>query len=186
MSRLIHLNGPPRVGKSTIARRYADEHAGTLALDLDVLAGLIGGWRDDFSAALEVARSHGRAMARRHLRDGHDVVIPQLVTVSDRGPGFEETAKDAGAAYIEVAMLVDDDEHLRRLRAKCPANDVETQIQSILESDDGDLVGRIRRHLSEYLADRADAVRLDTTGLDQGATYARLLDVLAGFEQRPA
>ncbi|MGI8702372.1 MAG: hypothetical protein ACR2JU_14445 [Nocardioidaceae bacterium] len=40
MSRLIHLNGPSRVGKSTLARRYVDEHPGTLALDLDVLAGL--------------------------------------------------------------------------------------------------------------------------------------------------
>jgi hypothetical protein len=50
MPRLIHLNGPSRVGKSTLARRYVDEHPGTLALDLDVLAGLIGGWREDFSA----------------------------------------------------------------------------------------------------------------------------------------
>ena len=47
MAGLIHLNGPSRVGKSTLARRYADEHQGTLALDLDVLAGLIGGWREN-------------------------------------------------------------------------------------------------------------------------------------------
>ena len=31
MPRLIHLNGPPRVGKSTLARRYAN--AGVLVLD---------------------------------------------------------------------------------------------------------------------------------------------------------
>lgn len=60
MPRLIHLNGPPRVGKSTLARRYANEHPGVLALDLDVLAGLIGGRKEDFSAALEMARGHGR------------------------------------------------------------------------------------------------------------------------------
>ena len=38
-----------------MARRYADEHLGTIALDLDALAGRIGGWREDFSAALEQA-----------------------------------------------------------------------------------------------------------------------------------
>src|SRR5680860_739144 len=34
MPRLIHLNGPSRVGKSTLARRYVDAHPWTLALDL--------------------------------------------------------------------------------------------------------------------------------------------------------
>lgn len=179
MPRLIHLNGPSHVGKSTLTRRYVDEHPGTLALDLDVLAGLIGGWRDDFLTALGTARDHGRAMATRHLRHGYDVVIPQLVTSFDRGPGLEEAASSAGAAYVEVALLVDDDEHLRRLRDKQPENEVEAQIQSSLEDNDGDVVNRIRQHLAEYLADRPDAVRLDTTGLDEDATYARLLDVLA-------
>src|SRR3954454_9306396 len=68
MPRLIHLNGPSRVGKSTLARRFADEHPGTLALDLDVLAGLVGGWQADFSGAYAVARGHGQALATRHLR----------------------------------------------------------------------------------------------------------------------
>ena len=78
MPRLIHLNGPSRVGKSTLARRYANEHPGTLALDLDVLAGLIGGWKEDFSAALEMARGHGREVAMRHLRSGYDVILALL------------------------------------------------------------------------------------------------------------
>jgi predicted kinase len=69
MPRLIHLNGPSRVGKSTLAHRYADEHPRTLVLDLDVLAGLIGGWRDNLAGALEVARGLGRELAARHLRD---------------------------------------------------------------------------------------------------------------------
>lgn len=179
MPRVIHLNGPSRVGKSTLARRYVNEHPATLALDLDVIAGLIGGWRDDFSAALSMARQHGWAMATRHLRDGYDVVIPQLVTSFDRGPGPEEAARSADAPYVEVALLVDDDEHLRRLRDKQPISEVEAQIQLDLEDADGDLVGRIRQHLAEYLADRPNTIRLDTTGLDEDATYARLIAVLA-------
>ena len=45
MPRLIVLNGPPGIGKSTIARRYVEDHPMTLALEQDVVRGLLGGWR---------------------------------------------------------------------------------------------------------------------------------------------
>ena len=180
MPRLIHLNGPSRVGKSTLARRYADEHPGTLVLDLDVLTGLIGGWRSDFLAALEIARGHGRELATRHLQGGYDVILPQLVTSFDRGPdpAFEAAAGSVGATYIQVALLVDDEAQLLRLRGKRPASDVEARIQTMLEDPGSDMVDRIRRHLGEYLARRPHAIRLHTTGLDEEATYRRLVDTL--------
>lgn len=178
MARLIHLNGPSRAGKSTLARRYADEHPGTLALDLDVLTGLIGGWRDDFFTAHGVAREHGRALASRHLRDGHDVVLPQLVTRLDRGKHFEDVARDAGAAYVEVALLVDNDEQLRRLHDKRPTDEVDARIHAMLTDPGSDLVERIRGHLIDYLADRQRTIRLDTTGLGEDESYAQLLRAL--------
>jgi hypothetical protein len=55
MPRLIHLNGPSRVGKSTLARRYAAEHPGVLNVDIDLIVGTLDGWREDFDAALAVA-----------------------------------------------------------------------------------------------------------------------------------
>jgi hypothetical protein len=175
MPRLIHLNGPSRVGKSTLAWRYANEHPGTLALDLDVLTGLIGGWQEDFLAALEMARCHGRALAVRHLRAGYDVILPQLVTIYDRDPdpAFEEAACTAGAAYIQVALMVDDQEHLQRLHAKRPTTEVEARIQRALEDPQSDIVDRIRGHLNEYLAKRPRTIQLDTTGL--GVTSARVV-----------
>ena len=59
MPRLIHLNGLSRVGKSSLARRYGDDNPGTLVLDIDVLVGLIGGWREDLFGALRTARGDG-------------------------------------------------------------------------------------------------------------------------------
>jgi hypothetical protein len=185
MPRLIHLNGPSRVGKSTLARRYADEHPRTLVLDLDVLAGLIGGWRDNLAGALEVARGLGRELAARHLRDGHDVVYPQLVTVYDSTPDptLEETAAAAGASYVEVALLVDDREHLQRLRAKRPTSAVEEQIQTALADPSSNLVDTIRGHLAEHLANRPHAIRIDTTDLTEDQTYRRLRAALEGRQR---
>ena len=176
MARLIHLNGPSRVGKSTLARRYADDHPGTLCLDIDVLVGQVDGWREDFSAAFLAATVRGLALAKSQLRDGQDVVVPQLVTIFDQGNPFEAAAAEAGARFIEVALLADIDEHTRRLAGKKPASDVEASIQSRLET--GDLMEKIRGHLAEYLRGRPDTIQLDTTGLTIDQAYARLMSLL--------
>ena len=46
MPSLIHVNGPPGIGKSTLAALYADRHPGVLNLDIDRLHVLVGGWQD--------------------------------------------------------------------------------------------------------------------------------------------
>lgn len=175
MVRLIHLNGPSRVGKTTLGRRYADNHPGTLCLDVDVLVGQVDGWREDFSAAFLVATAHGLALAKSHLHDGQDVVVGQLVTIFDEGNPFEVAAAEVGASFVEVALLVDSDEHTRRLREKEPASDVEARIQSRLETSN--LMEKIRGHLAEYLHGRPDTIRLDT-GLTIHQTYVRLMNLL--------
>ncbi len=43
--KLILLNGPPGSGKSTLARRYAADHPPALALDVDHIRAMLGGWR---------------------------------------------------------------------------------------------------------------------------------------------
>lgn len=178
MPRLIHLNGMPRVGKSTLARRYAEDHPGTLVLDIDVLAGLVGGWRDDFSATFGIARGHGLALATRHLAEGRDVVLPQLVTSHEQGPRFELAAEAAEAEYVEVALLVDVEQQRERLVTKQPATEVEARIQELLEEPGSDLVERIRGHLEDYLADRPGTLRLDTTDLSEDEAYAELCRLL--------
>jgi predicted kinase len=65
---LIHLNGPPGIGKSTLAQRYVDEHPGVLNLDIDRLRALIGGWRERFAETGEIVRPVALSMAATHLR----------------------------------------------------------------------------------------------------------------------
>jgi len=107
MARLLHLNGPPGVGKSSVARAYAADHPGALLLDADVVVSMISGWRDAFWETLHVARRLAAAMAREHLVAGADVVLPQLVTRDDEIAPYLAAVDDAGATYVEVVLLAE-------------------------------------------------------------------------------
>ena len=96
MPRLIVLNGPPAAGKSTLARRWADEHPLALALNVDVLREMLGGWRADPHAAGLFARDMAVAAAGVHLAAGYDVLVPQLLARQE----FPELARSPGRRRV--------------------------------------------------------------------------------------
>ena len=167
------------MGKSTLAQRYAEDHHGVLNLDIDIVVSLIGGWRDDFFAVLPAARRIASAMADAHLRDGRDVVLPQLVTNLDEVARFETTTKLAGAEYVEIALTVGLTEQVRRFRLKSNRSEVNAEVDRVVTAHGGrDFLERVRGHFDAYMAQRPQSLGLVTTGADAGESYARLLAVL--------
>jgi predicted kinase len=105
VARLIHLNGPPGIGKSTLARRYVDEHPGVLNCDVDVLRTLIGGWQADFHAAGALIRPAALAMISAYLKQGRDVVFPQMLVDPKELAKFEGCAHEVGAQFVECMLM---------------------------------------------------------------------------------
>ncbi|GAA3633496.1 hypothetical protein GCM10022223_59790 [Kineosporia mesophila] len=121
MPRLILLNGAPGSGKSTLARIFADDHPLSLALDIDTVRGMLGGWLEQPTESGLAARELALAMADVHLRTGHDVVVPQFLGRLDFVLQLESLAAGAGVPFVEIALVSDVDEAVARFARRTQA-----------------------------------------------------------------
>jgi predicted kinase len=181
VTRLVHLNGPPGIGKSTLSARYADENPGTLNLDADFLHRLIGGARDLETRPWRVVWPLAEAMAAAHLDGGRDVVLPQYFGRLERITAFEALAHEHGAEFREIVLLDDratalaryaermrdtDDPWIRHFDRNVQRHGGTVALESMYDT------------LLEILRLRPDAVVVPSVSGAVDETYQRLLDVV--------
>ena len=157
MVRLIHLNGPPGIGKSTIASAYADRHPGVLNLDIDRVAAMIGGCGDCFSNSFEAGRLLAAAMARVHLASGHDVIMPQMMTHVNAAElaDFESAAAAAKAEYCRILLTANVDASVDRCMERAKAGDSQDVVSKVITENGGrDFVRMLDTQVTQFSADR--------------------------------
>jgi predicted ABC-type ATPase len=165
VARCIHLNGPPGIGKSTVASAFADRHPGVLNLDIDQVTALIGGWRDRFSDSFEAGTLLAAAMARVHLANGHDVIMPQMMTNVNAGElaDFESAAVAAEAEYCQILLTarVESavDRYLERAKGGDPRHDV---ISKIIDENGGpDFLRKLHSQITQFTAGKQPYAVID-------------------------
>ena len=177
---LIHLNGPPAVGKSTLSALWAERHPGTLNLDIDHLHPLVGGWRDGDGSTHDVLRPVALAMAAAHLTGGRDVVLPQLLTTTGEIEAFERVARDAGATFREVVLLPDRPEALDRFERRPDASEWDEYNRVLVARLGGpEFLAALYDRLRELLRTRPAAVVVPSEPGAVEATYAAIERALA-------
>jgi predicted kinase len=179
--RLIHLNGPPGIGKSTLAQRYVDEHPGVLNLDIDQVRTLIGGWRQRFAKTGEIMRPVALSMAAAHLRGGRDVVMPQLLCQLSEIALFETTAHDNGAVFCQVVLMDTKTRSLKRFNRLGEDGEQiwHQQVQEIVEDMGGQaLLADMHDRLVAVLAARSDATVVPSIAGASQQTYEALTAIL--------
>ena len=181
MPRLIHLNGPPGIGKSTLAQLYVDEHPGVLNLDIDRLRALIGGWQDRFAETGEIVRPVALSMTGTHLRGGRDVVLPQCLCRLSEIERFEAVARDSGAVFCEVILMDDKQRSLERFDRRGENSELpwHRQVQEIVERLGGQaLLADMHDQLTAVLAARHDATVIPSAAGAIQQTYEALTAIL--------
>ena len=152
--RLIHLNGPPGIGKSTLAQLYVDEHPGVLNLDIDQVRALIGGWQEHFDEAGELARPIALAMAGTHLRGGRDVIMPQYLGRIGEIERFEAAAVDNGATFREIVLMDTRERSIERFSRRGDGEELpwHDQIRQVVGQNGGEaLLSQMYDQLHEVL-----------------------------------
>lgn len=182
MSRLIHVNGPPGIGKSTLARRYVAEHPLVLNCDIDVLRTFIGGWQSDFGKAGSLIRPAALAMIRAYLETGHDVVLPQMLINPTELARFEACAVDIGAHFVERVLMDTPASSAARFHRR-GASEVDDpwhdQVRAIVATKGGDdELARCHEALERLLSARPRSVAIVSVEGAVDETYRRLIESL--------
>lgn len=182
MSRLIHLNGPPGIGKSTLARRYVAEHPGVLNCDIDVLRTFVGGWEDDFDEAGALIRPAALALIGAYLANGHDVVLPQMLMNPAELAKFEAAATGVGAEFVERFLMDTAAASVARFHGRGSGETADPwhdQVRAIVAANGGDAeLARCHAALEGLLAERPNAVVVSTAAGEVDETYRSLLESL--------
>lgn len=173
--KLIVLSGFAGIGKSTIARRYADAHPLCMNLEGDRLIVMLGQWLAYELKARELVFEHSKAIAAAHLAHGHDVVLPYLPTQTHHIGEFEDIATEHGARFVEIALTCDRQEAIQRLLRRGSWGEEGTEP---LTNADLPVIESLYDRMEAALLARPHTVRIPSIENDLDGTYQRFLDAV--------
>ena len=113
--RLIIINGPSGVGKSTIAERISHALPLSLLLDIDAQRRFISGYRELRKESYDLVFNFCLAAVDAHLRAGHDVIIEKIIRNDDsKLTELERIGQQHGAQVYELILNARKETVLRR------------------------------------------------------------------------
>jgi predicted kinase len=181
MGRLLLINGAPSSGKSTLARCFVRDHPLALALDIDRVRSMLGGWLEQPTEAGLAARRLAMAMAHAHLSAGHDVVVPQYLGRLQFVLELEAVADQVGVDFVQIALVSDPGDAAARFarRIDRPEND-EHRDAAVLQERNGGSAGLVEMYerMLRVTAARPSTRSVVTVDGEIEPTYRRMLEQL--------
>jgi predicted kinase len=181
--RLILINGLPGSGKSTLGRRYLEDHRLALVLDIDAIRSMLGRSLAEPAESGLAARSLARAMAQTHLQAGHDVLVCQFLGRLEFVEVLDRLAAAIGIQFVEVVLVTTVDEAVERFRRRSEDDSRPEHFDAavLLDRAGGpDALSEMQARLEYVAGSRPNTRRVDVVDGDLEGTYQGLLRELHG------
>ncbi|HEX6416690.1 MAG TPA: AAA family ATPase [Candidatus Saccharimonadales bacterium] len=173
--KVILLNGFAGAGKTTIAKRYIDQHPLSVVIEGDELIVNIGNWVAQEDEARQLVFELTKAMLRTCLESGHDVVLPYLVTDADHAEEFKQIAEALNADFYEFILHTDREDTIARLLKRGTWGEAG---QPPISDKDMPAIEELADKMEAALKLRQEVIALDIKESDPDATYSQLLNSL--------
>lgn len=180
--KLIILNGPPSIGKSTLAQRYVDEHPMALNLDIDRIWFMMGQWQASRPRSSEQKMKLAYAMADLHLKDGFDVIVAQDLDSLNQHEEFEAIAHQNNAEFYEILLTTPFKNLLDRFIARGKASGYATGWRpgGIMDTEGREAkLKQMQVHTLTITKQRLSTIVIESLEGQPEHTYAEILRVVS-------
>mgnify|MGYP001444169410 CR=1 FL=1 len=174
--KLILLYGFASSGKTTISKKYIDDNPLSLSIEGDQIISMMGQWREYEDKAREIVFAHTLEMVKVHLKKGHDVLLPYLLTNPEHASIFENTAKEVSADFHELYIEIERNEAISRLLERGVwGEEGSPQLTDADLPEINDLYDAMEKAMSE----RSDVKIINGVKGDINGTYTSFLNSIA-------
>ncbi len=153
--KLILINGPAGIGKSTIAGKLHQVLPLSFLLDIDAQRRYISGYREHRKESGDLVIQLSLAMVENYLQSGHDVIIDKVLTDAGVSERFLELGRKHDATVFEFVLNADKEALIVR------ANERGYREGSMLTPEK---VPKIWEAMQSYIKLRPSALIVETSG----------------------
>lgn len=163
-------------GKTTLSKKYISEHPLALSIEGDLIINMMGQWRPNEAEAREIVFEHTKAITELHLKMGHDVLLPYLLTNAEHAESFREIAERAEAEFFEIYIHLEREEAINRLLKRGVWGE---EGSPKLSDDDLPEIEQLYDQMEISMSSRTSVKLLPSTLNDIDGTYTELFRLIS-------
>lgn len=164
--KLILINGPTGVGKSTVAQKIHQARPLSFLMDIDALRRYISGYREHKDESKELSLLVSESIVETYLKAGHDVIIDKVFINAEITDRFIELGRKCGAEVCEFVLNASKDLVVNRAQERGFKED------SLLTPEK---VIKFWEDTQEYLKGRPNAIVVNVEELNPEDVYRYVL-----------